>query len=853
MENKLRRGLALLMTLIMLISCAPMDALAAIVPVSGGTQTSSGVSLKSIVKPPVATTTYVFMNGKEEFARQILKNGETLNNPGTPDSGSPNKEFTGWRDGDNNAPVFGAVTVTETKEFTYHAQFADVYYVYFLTTEGSVFATEKATAAGGYKVSLAEANKYEPKDAILNGWVIEGTSTAFTAESAVGEDTRVTPVTTPAFFVTFNTNGGTGVPSQYVTQDGSIDLNAIPAPTKVGYTFGGWKHGEEIVTGSFTPNGSTTLSAVWNPAQVKYLVSYWGENANDDKFEVYLGSEEKTALTGTEVSSGNTLPSSVANRKHFTFMQTETKTVAADGSTVINAKFTRNKYKVTFNLGRDSSKSMTIGGVTYTGGSNATKYVLQAKFEQNIEDKWPTASNFTSSSNFYGWRGVESGSILVSKRITMTDELCATNGKTATAEYGSDCLDHLFYMFESFDQTSPANGNDRKHYNGTYYDKSTEYSQDANSSGGGWQQKSISGMTAAGQTTDVLSSSFFGDPTERNVFLYYTRNSYVLEKNNYGDVTTETLKYGAPLDDKGATPARPAGFSDRAEFKGWYTVDPAKVTEATPAFTFAGAKMPYHRLGLYAVWQEPKIIVKITIRVSDNDIYNGQEDVVAGTRLADTTVYMNANTAIAGQNLILLKWVDTATGARIDPNTELHDNMTITPVFAGTTYSLTYTAGAGAGADILDTRDYGPDSKAKVQPCTFTAPEAHVFSHWEDAKHNRYYPGSYVTMNADVTLTAVYVPLEAKVSMTYYANNGTDDSKTVEQLMNNATVTLLTEQDSGFGKAGYTLTSWNTAADGSGTSFAPNTQVQVDNNGANVLYAIWTANTDTKYIVEFYY
>ena len=46
MENKLRRGLALLMTLIMLISCAPMDALAAIVPVSGGTQISSGVSLE---------------------------------------------------------------------------------------------------------------------------------------------------------------------------------------------------------------------------------------------------------------------------------------------------------------------------------------------------------------------------------------------------------------------------------------------------------------------------------------------------------------------------------------------------------------------------------------------------------------------------------------------------------------------------------------------------------------------------------------------------------------------------------------------------------------------------------------
>ena len=143
MENKLRRGLALLMTLIMLISCAPMDALAAIVPVPGGTQTSDGFALKSIVKPPVATHTYIFMNGNGEFARQILKDGETLNNPGTPYSGSPNKEFTGWLDDNNQAPVFGAVNVTETKEFTYHAQFDDVYFVFFTNEKGEVMVTKK--------------------------------------------------------------------------------------------------------------------------------------------------------------------------------------------------------------------------------------------------------------------------------------------------------------------------------------------------------------------------------------------------------------------------------------------------------------------------------------------------------------------------------------------------------------------------------------------------------------------------------------------------------------------------------------------------------------------------------------
>ena len=104
--RKFKKFIALLMTVMMFISMLPMDALAEII--AGGGNASSGqqfpISVLSVVKPPVATHTYIFMNGDKEFARQIVKDGETLNNPGTPDSGSANKEFTGWRDGDNNAP-----------------------------------------------------------------------------------------------------------------------------------------------------------------------------------------------------------------------------------------------------------------------------------------------------------------------------------------------------------------------------------------------------------------------------------------------------------------------------------------------------------------------------------------------------------------------------------------------------------------------------------------------------------------------------------------------------------------------------------------------------------------------------
>ena len=73
MKTKLRKLLALLMTLAMFISSVPTTALAAVVPYSGGTDTGSGISLRSIVKPPVATTTYVFKNGDTEVARQIVK------------------------------------------------------------------------------------------------------------------------------------------------------------------------------------------------------------------------------------------------------------------------------------------------------------------------------------------------------------------------------------------------------------------------------------------------------------------------------------------------------------------------------------------------------------------------------------------------------------------------------------------------------------------------------------------------------------------------------------------------------------------------------------------------------------
>ena len=231
MENKLRRGLALLMTLIMLISCAPMDALAAIVPVSGGTQTSSGVSLKSIVKPPVATHTYVFMNGDKEFARQILKDGETLNNPGTPDAGSPNKEFTGWYDaqeGGNQLTSFGdKVTVTETKPLTYYARFADVYFVFFTNPNGDVMVTKKG--ANGETIFTKDITYPVGNEESIVGWE-DASGNLVPSVTLNGSDVTLKARVENGHWITYDSQGGTYVAPAFVKGNGTTTAPAAHPP-----------------------------------------------------------------------------------------------------------------------------------------------------------------------------------------------------------------------------------------------------------------------------------------------------------------------------------------------------------------------------------------------------------------------------------------------------------------------------------------------------------------------------------------------------------------------------------------------------------------------------------------------
>lgn len=852
-----KRLFALFLCLCMVMTLLPVGAFAEGTEAQFGLA-AGGASVTSVnpVETPDTHITFKFYNGETLLDTQVVNDNGQLTAPATP-AIEGGRKFLGWY------AVVDATGQLEAQEFDFStaytnysgrsevkvmAKFEAVFYVYFMTVDGQVHSTAIANAANDFKVT--PPTDYEPNGKVVTGWTAN--DAVFTADTVVTADTYVYPVTEDCYWVTFNTTGGSMVGSRSVTKGDTLNLRGVTAPTRTGYSFKGWSttaDGANVVT-SIAPTADTTLYAVWEGDNVTYTVVYWGENPNNTAtenipFDTLLGTESKTAKVGTTVTGSASTANNNTIKNYFTYHSSDSAVVKADNSTVINVYYTRRSFSVTFDLGIIGRKSMIIGDITYSSGWNATKYVLTAKYEQNIESLWPTASNFSSGSNFSGWSVDGLDGTATSKRVTMTADLCSSSGKTAKANYDASCLDHLYYMFESFDQTSPANGNERKQYGNVYYDKSDAYSQDANSGGGNWRQKEITGMTASGKHTDVIDSAWF-EPTERNVFLYYTRNEYDFIKNNYGTVASEKVKFGASLADKGGEPARPAGFSENAVFKGWYEVPVGQITDSTLPYDFTGKTMPASKLTLFAYWVEKP--VTLTVQVPTLGGYTASNyEVAIGTVISGVDVFKDAEAKIAAAGRTVLKWV-YEDGTAVDVNSAIGSDTTVKAVLEGEVYTLTYVTGTTAA--ITDENRYEYEALAQVKDGSGLKSGDKVFACWTDETGKVYYPGSYVTMTGNKTLTANYVDPSVKVTLTYHSNFDTDQTKTIDAVPNNDKVSVMDYTSTGLpSRPGYQVKGWK---DANGVEYAAGSEARLDNNGSNDLYAVWEA-IDVDYTVEFYY
>ena len=141
---------------------------------------------------------------------------------------------------------------------------------------------------------------------------------------------------------------------------------------------------------------SATVTAHWTASNnTKYTVIHWLENADDDGYTLD-GTETKNGTTGSETNAA------AKSYTGFTAQTIEQKTIAGDGSTIVNVYYKRDLYDVKF-MKRTCNKEEHTHGFgcllwcdkeEHQHSENCyteiTGLTIHAKHGANISKNWPT-------------------------------------------------------------------------------------------------------------------------------------------------------------------------------------------------------------------------------------------------------------------------------------------------------------------------------------------------------------------------------------------------------------------------------------------------------------------------------
>lgn len=781
-------------------------------------------------KPTVDTYRFYGADGKEltEWQQTVAKGDELLEPPAPK---KDNARFVGWYDeSDNLFEGFGKITsVTGGATVKLTAKFEDVRYVYFMNRDGSSVCYtaegEAETAVSSSDLEAAEntVNLMLDAESHVVGWSTvpngEATTVTFAKDEIV---TMVYPVIESGFWVKFDTDGGSYVQSVFCEPGKTLTLSQVP--TRSGYTFDGWYIDGQKVT---SVSAKATVTAHWKAnSKTEYTVIHWQENADDDNYTL----EESVRETGT---TGTETKAQAKNYEGFTAQEITQKTIAGDGSTIVNVYYKRNIYDVkfmNFTCNKEEHKHGFLCGLwcnkeehqhnekCYT---EITGLTIHAKHGANISDKWPT---YQGSST---WAVNPSGGPYQVNIDTMPLNGAKFYGpKTG---YGSETAYYYVEVLPGESGTTTYNGVQYKlHHSdtspGTGYTVTKE------------DQYPITGFTFNKKVSTSIGNDYDGAK------FYYTRNSYDISFFNGGKAEkTESRKYQQDISDVTYTPlTRPDGVPTNFTFAGWYDNE---LCEGT-AYVFTGT-MPAKGITLYAKWQAPQVNATVYLsasadskpetfsvpygkKITESEDFNA---IIARIK-AETGEAPSAWFVVTGEGRVLF-----------DLDTPLYSSVTLYPFFASSSegYTVTYKE-EGTDEPAKDGQKYLTGSRAGI-----LAPvNGENFLAWE-TEGTLIYPGDKITVTKNTTLTAVYTNKPQTVAITYHYNFGDNTQPFIDSgYPKNTTATVRSYDYVGFfAPTGYEFLGWATTPDSNTVTYKVGATVFVDANGDNDLYAVWQVKTYT--------
>ena len=763
----------------------------------------------------VPLTTFNFVANGTTVSTQIVKSGDTLIAPTAPDM--IGQAFVGWVDeAGNSFTGFGKqAEITETTTRTITARYEAALYVYFLNPDGSqIMRTEKV---GDHEAHDFTAVSYEVDSTHkLVGWAAKKNGTENIADkiSVPADQTSVNvyAIIKEGYWVSFNSDGGSIVDSQFVLHGDKLVLGKDTTPTKPGYSFDGWYNGLTKVENGATVTSPMNLTAHWKAAKVSYTVIHWWENADDDEY-AFHESQELQGLTGATTTAaaksytvdGKNIFGESVNDKVFTATTIEQKTIKGDGSTIVNVYYKRKTYTMHFKERQNSRTDLST--ITKKWGQSISK------------EEWPTYKengNWQIKASYYG----NSQYLAYTSTMPMKDStLWSTSGYYTYKAY---------YYVRNIEDTGYE-----LHHTDTI-------KMDSNPTIGKEDCYAIAGFKYDHGNPGVGGRY-------KDAKFYYTRNSYNLKFINNGKQDkTVSKKYEQSISNENYTPARPSSLPDYYEFDGWYDNELCEGEK----YVFNRKTMPAQNVTLYAKWTAKKISLTYNLNNPEGTVDKDTKKVAAGT--IASTVLPSAS-AIEGYSFAGWYVADEnghMTNVAFNANDViLRDTNVIGKWLYNGKLTVKYVAD-GVEAP-KDNNVYAGGAKATV--ASGVTKEGKKFLGWQ-LDDNVYQPGQNFEVNKDladdknvITLTAVFGDSETSAILTYHPGNGNGENQSVA-ILNNVEVTLKNTSDLSYTAPGedYYFAGWATSmedAQKGNAKYAVGDKVRVNADSSNDLYATWVKKT----------
>ena len=796
----------------------------------------------------VPLTTFNFFVNGEIVSTQIVKSGDTLIAPTAPDA--IGQAFVGWVDEAGNPFTgFGKQSeITETTTRKIIARYEAALYVYFLNPDGTqIMRTEKV---GDHEAHNFTTVSYEVDSTHkLVGWAAKKNGIENIADkiSVPADQTSVNvyAIIKEGYWVSFNSDGGSIVDSQFVLHGDKLVLGKDTTPTKPGYSFDGWYNGLTKVENGATVTSPMTLTAHWKAAEVSYTINYWQQKVTDDKNATdaqktyeYVEAVTKKATTGTKISATNS--KTYKGFKYNANNSSKDVEISGDGTTIINVYYDRVLCTVNFHVDK--------GGYLWSDWQ-ITKTVTGLYGANLPEGAWDSSSYWTVG------KGGGTGCILLTSFDFETAGYADNQGNITTNGVVTTCN---FYR-------QGKSGSASVHYYNEQADGSYKLVQTIKIGGGTLNvHEKYAGYDLYKYTTakNPGTSSSYWEKQEDvydglrlddyPVSIASKLKTYSLSYYNYNSVTKteKNIKYTASLKSyENYTPARPSELPSYYLFGGWY-----KDKACTTKFDFNTEKMPNANLQIYAKWTAKKISLTYNLNNPEGTVDKDTKKVAAGT-IASTVLpsasaiegYSFAGWYVADENGHMTNVAFNANDAI------LRDTNVIGKWLYNGKLTVKYVAD-GVEAP-KDNNVYAGGAKATV--ANGVTKDGKKFLGWQ-LDGNVYQPGQNFEVNKDladdknvITLTAVFGDSETSTILNYHPGNGNGEDQSVANLNNNVEVTLKNTSDLSYTAPGkdYYFAGWATSmedAQKGNAKYAVGDKVRVNADSSNDLYATWVKKTVIK-------